>query len=192
MSMGHASHLSIGLDMTFQKELQALSGIKPNIEVSGVGQNHCKSIGYSPGQTPLDPIHLRLLPGEKRQLMVSLPPLLTVLLRIERNRGITSLKLVSLQPLVDLRGFQKWILLIPLIDQSLIGFQDGFEQGLCYFLISNHSGDSLFRDAKLFGDLPHAQPFYFIEMFDVTAKDWIHASPPSLMLIETLFIGASA
>ena len=123
MSTGYASHLSIGLDMALQKELQALPGIKPDIEVSGVGQNHGKSISHSPGQTLLDPIDLSLLPGKKRQLMVSLPLLLAVLLRIDRDRGITSLKLIGLESLIDLRGLQKGILLVPLIDQALIGFQ---------------------------------------------------------------------
>jgi hypothetical protein len=77
------------------------------------------------------------------------------------------------------------------MDQALIRFQDRIEQGLGHFLISNHPGDPLLRDAQLFGDLPHAQSFHFIEMPDVTAKDWIHASPPLLMPTETLFIGAS-
>ena len=49
VAMGHTSHLSIGLEMTLQKELQRLPGIKPHIEVSGVGQNHCKSVSDSPG-----------------------------------------------------------------------------------------------------------------------------------------------
>ena len=46
-------------------------------------------------------------------------------------------------------------------------------------------------NAQFLGDLPHAQPFHFIQMPDVTAKDWIHASPPLLTPTETLFIGAS-
>jgi hypothetical protein len=191
MPMGHASHLSISLDMTLQKKLQALAGIKPHIKVSGVGQNHGKSISHSPGQTLLYPIDLTLLPGEKCQFMVSLPPLLTILLGIETNRAITSLKLVRLQPLVDLRGLQKRVLLIPLIDQSLIGFQDAITQGLGHLLISNHPGDPLFRYTQLFGDLPHAQVFHLIEMPDLTAKDLIHVCPPFLTLVGNLFIEAS-
>jgi hypothetical protein len=105
MVMGHASHLSMGLDMALQKELQILPGIKPDIKVSGVGQNHGKSISHSPGKTLLDPIDLSGLSGEKCQLMVGLPLLLAVLLGIDRNCGVTSLKVVGLEPPIDLRGF---------------------------------------------------------------------------------------
>jgi hypothetical protein len=52
-------------------------------------------------------------------------------------------------------------------------------QGLCYFLVPNHPADPLLRDAQFFGDLPHTQPFHFIEMSDLTTKDLIHVSPPS-------------
>jgi hypothetical protein len=72
MSMGHASHLSISLDMALQKELQILPGIKPHVEVSGVGQNHSESVRDSPGQPLLDPIDLGLFSRQKRQFVVSL------------------------------------------------------------------------------------------------------------------------
>jgi hypothetical protein len=98
------SHLSISLDMALQKELQTLAGIKPDTKVSGVGQNHCKSVSYSPGQTLLYPIDLSLLPGEKRQLMVSLPPLLTILLCPDGDRVVATLKSISLEPPIDLRS----------------------------------------------------------------------------------------
>jgi hypothetical protein len=186
MVMGHSCHFSKALDMTLQKELQALVGIEPEIEVSGVGQNHGKSIGCSPGQTHLDPIDLSRLPGKKRQFMVRLPLLLAVLLGIDRNRRIASLELVGLEPLVDLRGLQKGILLIPLIDEALIRLQDRFGQRLWDFLIPNHPADPLLRDAQFFGDLPHTQPFDFIEMSDLTTKNGIHAFPPFWMSIENV------
>ena len=75
VSTGHASHLPIGFDMAFQEKLQILPGIKPDVEVSGVGQDHGKSIRHSPGEPLLDPIDLNFLPGKKRQFMVSLPAL---------------------------------------------------------------------------------------------------------------------
>jgi hypothetical protein len=96
MSVSDSSHLPIGLDMALQKELQALPRIESYIEVSGVGQNHHKPIGHSPRQTLLHPIYLSLFPGEKRQFMVSLPPLLTILLCPETDRGITALKFITL------------------------------------------------------------------------------------------------
>jgi hypothetical protein len=105
MPTSHASHFSISLKMTFQKELKALPRIKPEIKISGISQDHGKSIGRSPGQTLLDPIDLNFLPGKKRQFMVSLPALMTVLLGIEGHYGITALILIGLQSLVDLRGF---------------------------------------------------------------------------------------
>jgi hypothetical protein len=120
MAMGHAFHLSISLDMTLQKELQRLAAIEPHIEVSGVGQNHSKSVSDSPGQALLDPIDLSLLPGQKRQFMVSLPLLLAVPLRPDRNRIVTALKSVTFESFIDLRSLQEGILLIPLIDQTVI------------------------------------------------------------------------
>jgi hypothetical protein len=102
--------------MTLQKELQALAGIKPDIEVTGVGQNHGKSVNYSPGQTLLDPINLSLFSGKKCQFMVSLLLLLAVLACPNRDRHITPLKSITFEPFIDLRSLQEGILLIPLID----------------------------------------------------------------------------
>jgi len=40
---------------------------------------------------------------------------------------------------------------------------------------------------ELFGDLPHAQPFHFIKMSDLIAKDRIHGSSPLGSSLEHLF-----
>jgi hypothetical protein len=105
VSTGNASHLPIGFDMALQKELQTMPGIKPEIEVSGVGQDHGKSIRRPPGEPLLDPIDLNFLPGKKRQFMVGLPAFVAVFLGVESNHGITALILIGLQSLVDLGGF---------------------------------------------------------------------------------------
>jgi hypothetical protein len=115
--------------MALEEKLQALPGIKPGKEVSGVGQNHDKPIGHGPGETLLHPIDLGLLPGEKGQFMVRLPGFLAILLGPDRDRGVTAFKSIPLEPLVDLRGLQKGILLIPLIDQPLIGPEDRIRIG---------------------------------------------------------------
>jgi hypothetical protein len=104
MSMGHTSYLSISLDVALQKELQALAGIKPHIEVSGVGQNHSESVSHSPRQTLLDPIDLSLFSGQKRQFMISLPPLLAIPPSPDRDRDVTPLKSITFEPFIDLRS----------------------------------------------------------------------------------------
>jgi hypothetical protein len=95
VSASEPSHLTIGLDMTLQKELQILPGIKPYIEVSGIGQNHSESVRHSPRQPLLNPIDLGLFSGQKRQFMVSLPLLVTIPLRPDRDRIVTAVKSIT-------------------------------------------------------------------------------------------------
>jgi hypothetical protein len=178
--MSDASDLLIGLHLALQEKLQALSRIKSHKEVSGVGQKHDKPISYCPGQSFLHPVHLCLLPREKGQLMVSLSLLLAILLGPNRDGAVTALKSITLEPPVDLRTLQKGILLIPLINQLLIGSKDRIRIRAQNSFIVNHLGDSLTGHPKLLGYLPDTQMLYFIQMPDLAPNRRFHESPPRL------------
>jgi hypothetical protein len=100
--VSHPSHLPKGSKMTVHEELQAVTGIEVDIEVSGVGQNQDKPIEDSKRKSPFHPVHLSLLPRQKLQLMKPSRFLLPERLGMEFHGVVASRVPIPLQALVDL------------------------------------------------------------------------------------------
>jgi hypothetical protein len=100
--VSHASHLPKGSKVTVHEELQAVTRIEVDIEVSRVGQDQDKPIEGSKGKPPFHPVHLGLFSRQKLQLMKPSGLLFTKRPGRDLHGVVTSRIPVPFQPLMDL------------------------------------------------------------------------------------------
>ncbi len=119
---GYAGDLAESLDVAVQEELHGAAGIETNVHIPGVSEEKDEAVHHSGRDSPMHPVDLCFLAGKEHQFVKDLIlPLFPVFLGMDSENRVTTRIPIGLQAVKHLLRLQVGMLLVPLLDQTLIG-----------------------------------------------------------------------